>query len=301
MLDRFIGAAGSIKRHKSAFLLAIFAPVLLLFIIIRVLPIFLTLLFAFTNYTFAKPVIAFRGLMQIQKLISDPTVHRAFLNSFEFVLISVPAVVVIGFMFAFLLNQDVSFSGPFETFYFLPYIIPIVPAAIIWTWIYSPGEVGILNNILGRLGLPYVPWLSRPRLTVVSIIVMFIWKRLGYYVIIFLVGLKNIDPNLKDAALVDGANPWQRLTMIDIPVMRPIILYATIFGTIVAMAVFTEVYIMTAGTDTVGGQELYVVATKIYTEAFLYMKIGYASAISLALFIVSFILVFLQFKLLQSR
>ena len=301
MIDRLIGAAGSIKRHKSYFLLTIFAPVLILFIIIRVLPIFLTLLFAFTNYTFTKPVIEFRGLMQIQKLITDPTVHRAFFNSFEFVLISVPAVVVLGFLFAYLVNQAVELSGPFETLYFLPYIIPLVPAAIIWTWIYAPGETGILNSMLGRVGLSYVPWLTRPRLTVISIIVMFIWKRLGYYIIIFLVGLKNIDPNLKDAALVDGASTWQRVARIEIPVMRPIILYATIFGTIVAMAVFTEVYIMTAGTDTVGGTELYVVATKIYTEAFLYMKIAYASSISLALFVVSFILVFVQFKLLQSR
>jgi multiple sugar transport system permease protein len=190
----------------------------------------------------------------------------------------------------------VRLEGLYQTLYFLPYILSTVPTSIIWKWIYAPGRYGLANYILESVGLGHVGWLTDRSIALLAIIGMYVWKNLGYYVVIFLVGLKNIPNELREAAEVDGCSAWQSNLHIDIPLLKPVILFGTIIATIDAMSVFTIVYVMSQGTDASAGIDIAVLATRIYQEGFVYFDMGYASSICLILFFVSLLIVLLQFK-----
>ena len=121
----------------------------------------------------------------------------------------------------------------------------MVPSAIVWKWFFSPGTVGLANYLLNQMGLPMVGWMSDPKITLLATIWIHVWKNIGFFVIIFLVGLKNVPQDFRDAAAVDGANVWQATWHVDLPLLKPIILFGTVMATIWAWSAFTEVYIMT--------------------------------------------------------
>ena len=146
-----------------------------------------------------------------------------------------------------------------------------------------------------------VGWLVEPNIALNAIIVMHVWKNLGFFVVIFLVGLKDISTDYKDASLIDGASSWQRIWRIELPIMKPIILFTSVMASIWALSAFTEVYIMTQGTDTSAGVEISVLVFQIYTEGFRFFRMGYSSAICFILFIISMALVGLQFLLFRER
>jgi multiple sugar transport system permease protein len=146
-----------------------------------------------------------------------------------------------------------------------------------------------------------VGWLTEPGLALNAIIVMHVWKNLGFFVVVFLVGLKDISSDYRDASLVDGANSWQRIWRIELPIMKPIILFGSVMASIWALSAFTEVYIMTQGTDVSTGVEISVLVYKIYTEGFRYFRMGYSAAICLILFVISMLLVGVQFFLFREK
>lgn len=299
-LSRVLGAPGSTMRSRNVYLLAVFAPVMALFLIIRALPIAAVLGLAFTNYNLIRPGrFRFIGIDNFASMLQDPLIADAFRNSFTFVLFSVPAVIVIAFAFATLVNRRIRFEGLFQTLYFLPFILPIVPTTIIWRWVYAPGKFGLANGMLQQLGISSVPWLFEPAWAIAGILIMYIWKNVGLYVVIFLVGLKAIPKELREAAAIDGGTAWQTVRAIDLPLMKPIFLYAVVISTIQAWSIFTEVYVMTQGSDASAGTSLQVLAIQIFQEGFSFNKMGYASAISLLLFVVSLIFVIVQLRLLR--
>ena len=297
---RRAGSLRALRRSQLAFLLWIFAPIIALFIIIRVIPIFVILLFSFTNYSITRPVWRWTGLANFERLWGDANFLSALWNSTEYVLVAVPAEVVLGLFFAVLLSRRVRFESFYETLYFLPYIIPMVPAAIIWKWIYAPGSFGLANFYLEALGFGRVGWLTEPKIALLAVIGMHVWKNLGFFVIVFLVGLKNIPADVKEAAAIDGASEWQTIRRVELPLLKPIILFGAVMATIWAWSAFTEVYIMTQGTDVSTGTEIAVLVFRIYQEAFRFYNMGYASAISFVLFVLSLLFVLFQFQLFRG-
>jgi len=300
-LNRILGPAGSIRREKSKFLLIAFIPVMALFWIIRVIPIMWLLGLSFGNYSLKRVSSVFVGMRNYSRLLSDDQFILAIKNTLEFVIISVPVVIILGMLFALLMNRKLRFEGAYQTFFFLPFIISTVPAAIIFKWIYAPGTVGLANYLLTIVGLPRVAWLSNPKITILAVIILYVWKNLGYYVVVFLVGLKNIAQELREAAQVDGASLWQATWSIELPLMRPLILFGTVYATISAMAVFTVVYVMSQGTDVSAGTQITVLATEIYQEGFVYGNMGYASAVAAVLFVISLLAVLIQFRALNRE
>jgi len=299
-LESVLGKAGSLARQKKVFLLSVFVPIMGLFLIIRIIPIILILLASFTNYSLKRPVTSFVGLNNFLRLFDDPRFVSGFWNSFEFVLVAVPLEIVGGLAIALLLSRKVKFEGFYQTLYFLPYILPTVPTAIIWRWIYAPGNFGLANYLLDSAGLARVGWLTDPNIALLAIIVMHVWKQLGFFVVVFLVGIKAIPAEFREASAVDGASAWQSVRHVDLPLLRPIILFGLVWSTIFAWSVFTEVYVMTQGSDVSAGSDLHVLSTRIYQEAFMFFNAGYGSAISFVLFIFSLLFVLLQFKALGS-
>ncbi len=294
-----VGVGGRLTRSQIGFLLGIVMPVIALFIVIRVIPILVVLLMSFTNYNLIRPLVRLLPYENFTRLVGDPNFITAFVNSTEFVLVAVPLEIILGLVFAIYLNRKVRFESLYETLYFLPYIVPMVPAAIIWKWIYAPGTYGLANYLLDQMGFPRVGWMSTPQISLLAVIGIHVWKQLGFFVIIFLVGLKNIPKDFREAALVDGATPWGVTRRVDIPLLKPVILFGVVMATIWAWSAFTEVYIMSQGTDISTGAEIQVLVTRIYAEAFLYFNMGYASAISFVLFLVSLIFVAVQFWLIR--
>ncbi|MFI5339854.1 MAG: carbohydrate ABC transporter permease [Candidatus Methylomirabilales bacterium] len=294
------GSLRALRRSQLAFLGWIFAPIVSLFIIIRVIPIFVILLFSFTNYSITRAFWRWTGLVNFERLVSDQNFLDALWNSTEYVLVAVPAEILLGLFFAVLLSRRVRFESFYETLYFLPYIIPMVPAAIIWKWIYAPGTVGLANFYLEMLGFGRVPWLTNPKIALLAVIGMHVWKNLGFFVIIFLVGLKNVPVDVKEAALIDGASEWEKIRRVELPLIKPIILFGAVMATIWAWSAFTEVYIMTQGTDISTGTEIAVLVFRIYQEGFRFYNMGYASAISFVLFIISLLFVLVQFQLFRG-
>jgi len=294
------GSLQALRRNQLAFLWWIFAPVVSLFIIIRVIPIFVILIFSFTNYSITKAFWRWTGLVNFERLLQDNNFLVALWNSTVYVLVAVPAEIFLGLLFAVLLSRRVRFESFYETLYFLPYIIPMVPAAIIWKWIYAPGSFGLANHYLELLGFSRVGWLTNPKIALLAVIGMHVWKNLGFFVIIFLVGLKNVPPDVKEAAAIDGASQWAQVWRVELPLIKPIILFGAIMATIWAWSAFTEVYIMTQGTDISTGTEIAVLVFRIYQEGFRFYNMGYASAISFVLFVISLLFVLAQFQLFRG-
>lgn len=294
-----VGVGGRLTWSQIGFLWGMVMPVIALFIIIRVIPIMIVLLMSFTNFSLQRPLVKFLPYQNFLRMFGDPNFITAFINSTEFVLVAVPLEIFAGLAFAIYLNRKVRFESLYETLYFLPYIVPMVPSAIIWKWIYAPGTYGLANYLLEQMGFARVGWLSTPQISLLAVIGIHIWKQLGFFVIVFLVGLKNIPSSFREAAVVDGATPWQLTRHVDIPLLKPVILFGVVMATIWAWSAFTEVYIISQGTDISTGAEIQVMVTRIYAEGFLYFKMGYASAISFVLFLVSLIFVAVQFRLLR--
>lgn len=300
-ITSLLGAAGSIRRERIRFLLAAFAPVIALFVIIRVIPIAWVLVLSLTNYSIRKPNTRLIGLDNYLRLVDDPQFVLAFRNTMEFLVISVPVVIILGLLFAVLMNRRLKLEGLYQTLFFLPYILSTVPTSIIWRWIYAPGRFGLANYILETVGLGRVGWLTNPDIALLAIIAMYVWKNLGFYVVVFLVGLKNIPSEFREAAEIDGASAWQATWHVDLPLLRPVILFGAVIATIEAMTVFSMVYVMSQGTDASAGVDIAVLAMRIYQEGFVYFDMGYAAAMSAVLFVAALVAVLIQFRLVGKE
>ena len=295
----WLGKPGSIKRSQILFILTIFVPLISLFIIIRIIPIIATLGTSFTNMHLIRPITKFVGMKNFIRLLEDEQFIYAFFNSIEYVVVAVPLEIGLGILFALMLSRKIRFESLYETLYFVPYILPMVPAAIVWKWFYSPGSFGLANYILESLGFSRVPWMSNPRIALLATIGIHVWKNLGYFMIIFLVALKNVPAELREASKVDGATSWQIIRHIELPLMKPVILYGIVMATVWSWSAFTEVYIMTQGTDVATGAEIQVLIYRVFQEAFIYHSMGKGCAISFVVFLVSLAIILVQFKIFR--
>ena len=186
----------------------------------------------------------------------------------------------------------------FELLFYIPVVTPWVPAAVIWKWIYDP-TYGILNYTLSLFGVQRLGWLQEPNLILYAIVAVSVWKLVGYFVVIYGVGLRGIPEELLEAAALDGATAGQRLFFIVVPLMRPILLFSVIICTIICFNVFAPVYVLTASAQGAPAYDFKVVVGEIYQNGFVFYHMGYAGAqcVVLLLFVLSLIAVqFLAFR-----
>jgi multiple sugar transport system permease protein len=183
----------------------------------------------------------------------------------------------------------------YQTIYFLPVITPLVPMSIAWEWIYDY-NYGILNYLLSLVGIRPIAWLTDAHIALWALVIMGIWKVLGYNMVLFLVGIRNIPATYLEAASLDGASELSKFWHITLPLLRPILLYVLVTATINAYNVFTQVYVMTLGSQKSPGHVVRVLVYDIYQNAFQYFRMGYASAEAVTL-----TLIVLGFTLIQFR
>ena len=213
---------------------------------LRLEPIGRTFWLSFHDWHLIRPLKPWVGLANYRELLQDPNFLMALWNTTLFAVAVVALSVVVGLALAVLLAGKLRFTAAYQAIYFLPVITPMVPMAIAWKWIFD-ARIGILNYLLSWVGISPVGWLTSPEVAIWSIIIMSVWKVLGYNMVLLLVGLKNIPATLYEAASIDGAFGWRMFRRITLPLLRPILLFVIVVSTINAYNVFTQVYVMTHG------------------------------------------------------
>jgi multiple sugar transport system permease protein len=250
--------------------------------------------YSFTNYRIVNEP-RFVGLGNyVTALTTDSLFWPSMGRTFLFMLISVPIGVAASLLLAILLNQRLRGETLYRTFFFLPTLTPLAAAAILWTWILHP-DVGMMNYLLSLVGIDGPAWLASTRWAMPSIVMITLWTSIGGgRMIIFLAGLQGVPQELYESASIDGAGAWSKFWNITLPMISPALFFNMILGIIAALQVFTTAYITTRGGP---GRATWFYALHIYTNAFEYFDMGYASALAIILFVVLLIFTLIQLRL----
>jgi raffinose/stachyose/melibiose transport system permease protein len=278
-------------------------PGLVLFTIIILVPLIWNIYLSFTSYRGIRPP-EFIGLENWVKLMGDDKFWVSFQNSVAMIVAMVVVPTLLGLVLAALLFDLVGkkFGGRFASFlratYYLPQILPVAIAAIVIGWILRP-ENGALNTVLDAIGLGALQhnWLGSPDTALLSVMVVMVWVQIGYPVVIFMAALQRVDPELYEAAELDGANWFQRFTSITVSIIRPEIYVVVLTATIAALKVFGPIYALTRGGP---GNSTIVPSYYSYSEFFQSQQVGYGATIATALTVVV-VAITIIFILAQNR
>lgn len=269
------------------------APMLVVIGIFNIYPILRSLAMSFySDYNFYKDVVYAYGWDNFIQIFNDPNFFLAIKNTFIFVLGVVPLSIVISLGIALLLHNIQFLSSFFRSIYFLPFVTSTVAISIVWNWIYH-SRYGLMNYFLGIFGIDPINWITDPNYAMLALIIMAIWKGLGFNIILFLVGLNNINQSYYSAAKVDGASGLQRFTNITVPLLGPTTFLVTVMGVINSFKVFDEVYALFQGRPGPGNSSLtvvYYIYEKFYTE----YQYGVAAAAGIVLFLIILVVTLIQ-------
>ena len=246
----------------------------------------------YTDYDYFKDIVYARGLDNYTYIFQDPEFWKSMKNTMIFVIGVVPLSIIISLVIAVLLNQKIKFRGLFRTIYFIPFVTSVVAVSIVWRWIFH-SQYGVLNYALGFLGISPIKWLSDPEWAMPSLIILAIWKGLGYNIIIFLAGLQNIDQQYYLAAKIDGAWAWERFKNITVPLLSSTTFFISIVSIINSFKVFDEVFALFGGQPGPAGSAetiVYYIYNKFYGE----WNFGVASAAAYVLLFIIFIFTLIQ-------
>lgn len=234
----------------------------------------------------------FVGLEHFFQLLIDPLFHLVLWNTIYYTVGTIAPSMAMGLAIAFALHRKLRGLTFYRGVFFLPIIIPMVTAGLIWKLLYMP-DFGIINYYLRELGLPQSEWLRSPSTAMLSIIIMSIWKGTGFSMVIYLAGLSGIPDSYYNAAKIDGANQWQEFRYITVPLLTPCTFFVLALSLIGSFQVFDQVYIMTGGgpIDTTR-----TIVQHMYEVGFKWFYMGRASAIAWILFIIIFSATILQFQ-----
>ncbi len=282
----------SLKSTLQAFLYLL--PMLIFIGIFTVYPIFKSIDMSFyTDYNIFTGIVAKRGIDNYVEIFQDPQFYAALKNTALYVVWVVPSSLIISLFIAILLNEIPKVRGLFRTVYFLPFVTSTVAISIVWSWLYH-SNYGLINYILGWVGLDPINWLNSSEMAMPAVIIMAIWKGLGFNILLLLVGLGNINDNYYKAAKVDGANAWQRFRRITLPLLRPTIFLLTVISVINGFKVFDEVFALFNGRPGPAGSAttlVYYLYRKFYEQ----YDYGMAAATGIVLFGIVLILTVIQF------
>ncbi len=253
-------------------------PASLLLIVFFFIPFFQTIVLSFQDYTNNIYSPAFAGLDNYIELFKSPIFYKVLANTFLYLIVAVPILAIIPLFLAILLNQKIRGITLYKILIYLPVIVSIVVAAIAFKWLYA--DQGILNYLMITLGFSSIGWLTDPKWALYSVIVVTIWKGIGYYMIIYLAALMSVPKELYEACDIDGANFLTKHLTVTIPQIMPTIALVVTISSISAMKVFAEIYVMTKGGPLNSSK---TIVYYIYERAFENLDLGYASAMAVVL------------------
>ncbi|GEL67560.1 carbohydrate ABC transporter permease [Marinilactibacillus psychrotolerans] len=269
------------------------APMMLIITTFNLYPIIRSFLMSFyTDFNIYTQEVNEYGISNFIEVLQDPEFILAIRNTFIFVLGVVPASIIISLGIAVLLNKIKVLSGFFRSIYFLPFVTSTVAISIVWSWIYH-SRFGLMNYALGLIGIEPIEFLTDPKYSMLALVIMAIWKGLGFNIILFLVGLNNIDENYYSAAKIDGARGWERFTNITIPLLGPTMFLVSVMGVINSFKVFDEVFALFQSRPGPAGSALtvvYYIFQKFYQES----QYGIAAAAGIVLFLIILVFTLIQ-------
>ena len=266
------------KKYTPYLFLLPAAAVLIVFFFI---PFFQTFILSFLDYSkdIYSPV--FIGIDNYIKLFNNPVFYKVLWNTFIYLFVAVPILAVIPLFLAILINQKIKGVTLYKILIYLPVIVSIVVAAIAFKWLYA--DQGILNYIVTKLGMEPIGWLTDPNFALYSVIIVTIWKGIGYYMIIYLAALMSVPKELYEACDIDGANFLTKHLTVTVPHIMPTIALVTTISAISAMKVFAEIYVMTKGGPLNSSK---TIVYYIYERAFENLDLGFASAMAVILLVI---------------
>jgi len=278
-----------ILEKKNYFVVWVLLPVLIYYGIFFLYPFINAFLLSFYQWNILTPKVSIGLSNYYRAIFKDKIFWIALKNTVYYMGGVVSVVVVLGLIIALLLNSIKRFRSVFRLMYFIPVMTALVACAIIWKFLYQP-SFGLFNVVLNNIGLPSQPWLQSTKLALPSVMLMGIWRDAGFVAIIFVAGLQGIPKSFHEAARVDGANRLQIFFRITLPLLQPTMIFVLLTTLIRTFQVFTQVYIMTRGTqfEAAGGPNhaTEVMVLLIFKEGIERLHVGYASALSIFLLII---------------
>lgn len=268
------------------------APNFIGFAIFTLVPIVFAVVLAFLRWDGANPI-EWAGLSNFTELFDDDQFKAALKNTIVYTAGTVPFTLLASLFLAVILNQGIKARNFFRTVSFFPYIASLVAVAAVWNMIFNPSK-GPVNMLLYALGFENVPgWAADKDWAMVTIILFSIWKYMGYYMIIYLAGLQGINPELYEAANLDGTNAWQRFRYVTVPQLSATTFFILVMLTIQCFKVYDIVYMVTQAGP---GTATLVLVYDIYNKAFISWNLGSASAVAMVLFALVLAVTLIQFK-----
>ena len=271
-------------------------PYLVVFVLFRFGPVVGGFLTSFTSWSIVGAP-KFVGLANYRALAHDPLFYTSVENTFYFLVLTAPTLIVLGLAFALLLNRPIAGRGVARVLVFAPYAMMSAVVGILWTWILD-SNFGLLNYYLAKVHLGPVPWLSSQTAAMPAIALTTVWWTIGYNMVIFLAGLQDIPPQLEESARIDGASVWQVLWHITMPLLRPTTFVVVMLTIINTFQVFDQVYVMTGGGP---GTATLTLVQYLFFQAFQTFKLGYGSAIAYVTFALLLVMAWLQQRFLPSE
>lgn len=276
-------------------------PAMILWLVWFCIPAIKSFAYSFFDYNYSSVAdSSFVGFKNYMNLISDEIFFKSVQHSFEVVIIAVPVQTTLALLLALLVEKKKRGSGFFRTIFYMPYVLSTVAVATVFIYLFS--ERGFITKILSGLGLPDCSWATNVGLALPLIIIMFIWQQVGFFMLMFLSGLQNIPEDVLESARVDGANGWQILLKIKIPLLEPTMFLVITYGIINSFLIFDQIATV-AGSGTIGspGNALYTLVTFYYVNAYRYGDVGYGSAVAVVLFLIIFTVTILQSKFTDKK
>ncbi|MEO1226975.1 MAG: sugar ABC transporter permease [Pseudomonadota bacterium] len=291
-----------LRTKKWRFAILAILPTLAIFVWVRMFPIWETLRLSLHRWDILSRDKPFIGLENFRELFQDQLFLNALVNTtiiaFGVLFVTIPAALVIA---ALIYHRTRSrFAGFYETTVFIPHIVSLVPAAMAWKWIFD-ANLGPLNAVLEFFGIPGQAWLFDPVLSVICIIILCSWQALGYAVLIYLVGFKNLPHTLFEAAKLDGASGIQRFFFISVPLLRPITLYVSVVTLISGFNVYAQAFVLASDSQGAPGRLVRVLVLDMLENAFRNYRVGYAASEAVILLCIVLVLTLVQFGLLREK
>ncbi len=291
-----------LRRRRFAFALLAILPTLAIFAWVRLIPIADTLRLSLHDWNLLSSNKPFVGLRNFRELFGDQLFLNALTNTaiiaFGVLVITIPLALVIAALIHTRLRSR--FAGFFETAVFIPHVVSLVPAAMAWKWIFD-ANVGPLNALIVGLGGTAQPWLFDPVLSVLSIIILCSWQALGYAVLIYMVGFRNLPTSVYEAATLDGASGWQSFLYISVPLLKPITLYVSVVTLVSGFNVYAQAFVLASDTQGAPGRLVRVLVIDMLENSFRNYRVGYAAAEAVILLLIVLLLTGVQFGLLRQK
>ena len=287
------------KREKLGYYLFL-APAFLVFLVFIFNPMIASFVLSFFSYsmtTIKEP--EFVGLKNFITLFQTPVFRTAMKNTVVYTAFTVPTTMACGLCIALLINSRlVRRKNFYKVCYYIPYVSSMVAVAIVFSLVFNSSPNGIMNQILGKLGIAPVGWLSNDKWAMFVVVLLSVWKELGYVMVIYTGGLLSISQDIYEAVSLDPISSWKKLIYITLPMLRPTTLFLLVVETIGSFQVFTPVQIMTNGGP---GYSTTTIVTYLYQKGFQEYKMGMASAIAVIMFVILLFLSILQNKATSER